>query len=138
MTSDYLDAHNRHMKDANTLFHNSRWANADHLYGLAAECGLKRLMLAMGMDYDSTQDRPTNEKDRKHADKIWERYKRYCKGKLATKFPLPKANPFSKWDVEQRYEHQSKFDKALVESHQKAADIVSKLIKTAKKEGLIK
>jgi len=40
---DFLDAHERHWEDAELLFGNRRWANADHLYGLAAECGLKAL-----------------------------------------------------------------------------------------------
>ena len=44
MPADFLDAHHRHWDDAERLFTAQRWANADHLYGLAAECGLKALM----------------------------------------------------------------------------------------------
>lgn len=49
MNPDFLDAHDRHWNDAEYLFAALRWANADHLYGLSAECGLKRLMIAFGM-----------------------------------------------------------------------------------------
>lgn len=62
MQADYLDAHERHWEDAEHLFQSGRWANADHLYGLAAECGLKKLMLAFGMSYDTSRDRPDNKK----------------------------------------------------------------------------
>jgi len=44
MTADFLDAHERHWTDAEILFAQGRFANADHLYGLSAECGLKWLM----------------------------------------------------------------------------------------------
>lgn len=43
MQSDFLDAHNRHWQDAEQLFEAQRWANADQLFGMAAECGLKSL-----------------------------------------------------------------------------------------------
>ena len=67
MQADFLDAHDRHWDDAGRLFAAQRWANADHLYGMAAECGLKRLMLAFGMPFDSVGDRPANQPDRVHA-----------------------------------------------------------------------
>ena len=38
--ADFGDAHSRHREDAELLFREQRWANADHLYGLSAECGL--------------------------------------------------------------------------------------------------
>nr|VFK54807.1 MAG: hypothetical protein BECKTUN1418F_GA0071002_105616 [Candidatus Kentron sp. TUN]VFK55380.1 MAG: hypothetical protein BECKTUN1418D_GA0071000_103118 [Candidatus Kentron sp. TUN]VFK60455.1 MAG: hypothetical protein BECKTUN1418E_GA0071001_105815 [Candidatus Kentron sp. TUN] len=46
MNADFFDAHNRHWQDWEQLFASERWANADHLYGMAAECGLKCLMQA--------------------------------------------------------------------------------------------
>jgi hypothetical protein len=70
MTTDFLDAHKRHWEDAELLFTAARWANADHLYGLAAECGLKRLMCAFGMEIDSASGSPARKKDRVHADCI--------------------------------------------------------------------
>jgi hypothetical protein len=42
MNTDFLDAHERHHDDADHLHANARHANADHLYGVSAECGLKR------------------------------------------------------------------------------------------------
>jgi hypothetical protein len=58
MNTDFYDAHQRHWDDAELLYEKQRWANADHLYGMAAECGLKQLMLAFGMTFDSGKNRP--------------------------------------------------------------------------------
>lgn len=74
MQADFLDANERHWDDAEHLFQAQRWANADHLYGIAAECGLKRLMLAFGMPYDAVRDRPANAQDRVHAEGCWARF----------------------------------------------------------------
>ena len=38
--ADYGDAHLRRWEDAELLFNDDRWANADQLYGFSAECGL--------------------------------------------------------------------------------------------------
>ncbi len=69
MPADFLDVHHRHWDDAERLFAAQRWANADHLYGMAAECGLKRLMRAFGMPFDSARDRSAKAL-RAHADSL--------------------------------------------------------------------
>jgi len=66
---DFYDAHERHWVDAELLRDKERWANADHLYGFAAECGLKRLMLAFGMTLDAS-GKPSEREDRTHAKQI--------------------------------------------------------------------
>jgi len=138
MQADYLDAHERHWQDAERLFQSQRWANADHLYGMAVECGLKRLMLAFGMSYDAKQDRPDKEKDRKHADGIWARFESYrCGNPQGAGYVLTSANPFSNWNVSQRYAHQVHFTQARVEEHRCGANTVRELIRKAQREGLI-
>ena len=69
MHTDFLDAHKRHWADAEYLFNGSRWANADQLYGVSAECGLKRLMVAFGMDFNIIKGIPVEREDRVHANK---------------------------------------------------------------------
>lgn len=138
MQTDFLDAHKRHWDDAEHLFNDSRWANADQLYGVSAECGLKRLMVAFGMSFDMTKDRPADKKDMVHANKTWPRYESYRSGHhQGAKFVLPTTNPFIDWDVSQRYAHRSNFDQTHVESHKQGADAVRKLITKAILEGLI-
>ena len=138
MQADFLDAHQRHWDDAERLYGDGRWANADHLYGLAAECGLKRLMLAFGMPFDTAKDRPAEERDRKHADGIWARFEAYRGGHhRGASYGLPVSNPFDDWHVSQRYAHQSQFDQARAQGHQSGAASVRALINKARMEGLL-
>lgn len=138
MQADFLDAHERHWEDAEQLFKAGRWANADHLYGMAAECGLKRMMLAFGMPFDRPNNRPGRRSDRVHADGIWARYESYrCGHHQGASYALPSPNPFADWEVSQRYAHRSNFDQARVQAHQSGAHAVHELVKKARKEGLL-
>lgn len=49
MKTDFHNAFSRHATDADLLLNKERWANADHHYGLAAECALKALLLQQGI-----------------------------------------------------------------------------------------
>lgn len=138
MQADFLDAHERHWDDAEQLFQAERWANADHLYGMAAECGLKRLMLAFGMPFDTAKDRPDKASDRQHADGIWARFESYrCGHHQGAGYALQPTNPFADWEVSQRYAHQRHFDQTRAQAHQSGAGAVRALVKKAQKEGLI-
>lgn len=138
MQADFLDAHERHWQDAELLFQAKRWANADHLYGMAAECGLKRLMLAFGMLPDPKTGSPKSEHDRKHANEIWARYESYrCGHPRGAGYALTTPNPFENWKVEQRYAHRSNFNQPLVEAHRSGAEAVARLIQKARWEGLV-
>lgn len=57
MAENFLDAHHRHWDDAELLYQAQRWANADHLFGVSAECGLKRLMEMMNNGALARDDR---------------------------------------------------------------------------------
>lgn len=137
MNTDFFDAHQRHWDDAERLFTSLRWANADHLYGMAAECGLKRLMIIFGMTVENS-GRPSLKSDRIHVDTAWARYETYRSGHhQGTNYGLHTANPFHDWDVSQRYAHQSHFNQAHVQLHRTGADAVRELIKKAILEGLL-
>jgi len=138
MQTDFLDAHNRHWDDAELLFTAKRLANADHLYGLAAECGLKRLMLTFGMSFDTVKDRPANNVDCKHANDIWARFDVYrCGHHCGAAYVLPNTNPFNDWRVDQRYANQNQFDEPRISQHKSGADTVRALLKKAQLEGLL-
>jgi len=138
MNTDFNDSHDRHWGDAELLLAANRLANADHLYGLAAECGLKRLMLAFGMSFDTAKDRPAKDVDRKHADGIWGRFESYRYGHhRGAAYVLPNTNPFSDWSVNQRYANQTEFDVIRVNQHKSGADTVRTLLKKAQREGLL-
>lgn len=138
MNADFHDAHLRHWEDAEHLFAKERWANADHLYGLAAECGLKRLMLAFGMSLDSGKNKPADKKDQVHADKVWVRYESYRSGHCnGAGFALTASNPFDNWDINQRYFHQKLFDRNIATRHKSGAEEVRKLLRQAVVKGVI-
>lgn len=137
MNTDFLDAHHRHLHDADSLFNASRLANADHLYGMAAECGLKRLMIAFGMQIDS-KGGPKQEKDKQHIDKVWMRYETYRSGHVhGVHYGLPTTTPFNDWLASQRYEKKERFYYARVEAHHTAAHAVHALLKNAERAGLV-
>lgn len=138
MQADYHDAHERHWDDAERLLQEQRWANADHLYGLATECGLKRLMLVFGMTMNPAGNAPSDRQDHKHADEIWSRYDAYRSGHNAgAAYALPLPNPFLDWNAAQRYANQRSFDQTRAQAHQGGASDVRKLLKWAQKDGLI-
>ncbi|RXK82733.1 SAM-dependent methyltransferase [Chlorobaculum sp. 24CR] len=149
MNPDFLDAHHRHWEDAEILFNNSRLPNADHLYGMAAECGLKRLMMVFGMMIDAATGKPYKpatatspiQWETKHVDQIWTRYQTYLSGQHAIDYALPADDPFNlpfpEWKAEQRYASRSNFDSARVQSHREGALEVQNLIKKAEIDGLI-
>jgi hypothetical protein len=136
MNTDFLDAHERHLDDADHLHASARFANADHLYGVAAECGLKRLMQAFGMPTGRRGPRRTE--DRKHADEIWLRFGAYQSGHASSaRYALPPSNPFSDWHIDQRYAHHSEFTAASVQPHATSARLVKGLIGQARRDGLL-
>ena len=138
MQADFQDAHQRHWEDAERLLLVGRLANADHLYGVSAECGLKKLMLAFGMPYDAAKDMPGLLSDRAHANKIWMRYETYRAGHVqGVGYILPANNPFHDWDVSDRYANQSNFSLARVQGHQAGSQVIRALIKKAQLEGMI-
>ncbi|MEW6037989.1 MAG: SAM-dependent methyltransferase [Pseudomonadota bacterium] len=138
MNEDFLDAHKRHWDDAELLFQAQRWANADHLYGMAAECGLKALMEKLSPQgaLDPKQDYVHIMEDKK-PNNAWSRYQSYLSGSRAIMLSLPQTNPFSDWLASQRYAHQANFDQARAQSHRAGAKDVCERIKIAQLGGLL-
>jgi len=137
MTTEFYDAFERHAEDAETLFQAARWANADHLFGLATECGLKRLMLEFGMRWDTGKDVPQDQPDRVHVDLAWDRYEHYRAGYGAMKYVLSAPNVFNDWKVFQRYAKQSNFDLVRVNPHRNGCEEVRVLLQQAILDGII-
>jgi hypothetical protein len=134
MKTDFYNAYQRHWKDAEYLYNDTRLANADQLYGYSAECGLKCLMQNFGMHLDPTTGIPPT-KDKVHINKIWDRYETYREGIGTQEYMLPQANPFDNWDVSDRYAEESGFSQPYVEQHRISVKLVQKLINKALLEG---
>lgn len=137
--ADYGDAHLRHWEDAELLFNDDRWANADQLYGFSAECGLKALMRALGgMPVDAT-GKPTSTKHLKHIREFWPVFSTFAHGPLGARYVplLPNGTPFDDWSVDDRYADRCHFQKAGVEPHRTAARDVHHMVQFAKQDGVL-
>lgn len=123
MSTNFLDASDRHFEDAELLLAQAREANADHLFGLSAECSLKAVMLALGMAV-STDGAPKDKGHKVHMPELWAAFQSFAEGSLASRYlePLDKSNPFSGWSVDQRYWARAAITASATSSHRAAAD----------------
>ena len=128
---DFTDAHRRHWTDAELLYSHARWPNADHLYGLSAECGLKAVMRFLGMPADT----PT--KYRKHVRELWPIFEDFARGRDGGRYVrmLPGGAPFADWSHDDRYAHRSHFNHEGVEPHRLAAQGVRTMVGSMEQDG---
>ena len=132
---DFHDAHLRHWDDAELLFRQDRWANADQLYGLSAECGLKAVMLGLGMPVGH-HGAPIRQY-KKHLPQLWDIFTRFVRSRDGARYLrlLPDDNPFAIWWIEDRYAHRRHFDSASVSPLRSAANEIRKVVQRARQEG---
>ena len=90
-----------------------RWANADQLYGFSAECALKAVMKANGMEHPH----------KLHVQALWDVFFAFVAGRPTANLlhHLPQRNPFAKWSQNNRYASSYHFDRAAVAPHRAAA-----------------
>lgn len=136
--SDFLNAHHRHWTDAELLYSQDRRANADHLYGLSAECGLKAILVQrqwVNVDPQGDPERPF----KRHIDELWDSFVSLAQQRLAARYVslLPSSNPFHDWHIGQRYANEAHFDERMVNAHRQGAEHVRSLVQEARKDGLI-
>lgn len=135
---DYYSAMKRHWQDAELLRSQEpqRLANADHLYGLAAECGLKALMEKADNPLDVDNNQAHSKKYKKHINATWAHYEDFRNGRLAT-YALGSTNNFDNWLIDQRYAAESHFDDDRIKRHRLGAKAVYDLVAKAEDEGLL-
>ena len=126
---DFGDAHSRHWKDAELLYGQACWPNADHLYGLSAECGLKAIMEAQGQ-------RITGQR-RKHIQDFWLIYLSFANGLKGARYLLPVGAPFNDWSHLNRYAYSAHCGKTDIAPHRAAAADVRGLVQQATQDGLL-
>jgi hypothetical protein len=103
---DFRAAARRHYLDAAFLLDDSRVPNADHLAGLAAECGLKAILEGW---YGATPGRrflEWNDKELNiHVNKLWGEAATGLGGRTGAKLAalLQGSVPFANWEVSHRY-----------------------------------
>lgn len=136
---DYADAARRHWDDGLFLIADSRLANADHLFGLAAECALKAVMRPLGMKL-----RPSGvpeDKRHGHIDRLWDEFGAFVSSRGGARYGAllnAHQNPFAgSWKVDQRYDARSDFTPAAVASHQHGAQTAKRCLDAAVLDGVI-
>lgn len=120
---DFDDAHRRHWDDAEILFAKGRLANADHLYGLSAECALKAMMRRLDMPVDEGTG-TLAARYREHLPKLWRLFVDLVSGRRGAsrlEALLSEAfrdcTPFSDWRIADRYASAKHFQHSNVEPH---------------------
>ena len=133
MPVDFRDAAERHSEDAGHLLGDARSANADHLFGLSAECALKAVMLSLGMTL-RPDGAPEDRQHRVHINQLWNEFVTFAHDRSGAHYAARMAgvlNPFDDWDVNQRYQHRSSITRELAEKHQQAAMTAKQVLETA-------
>ena len=133
--ADFADAHRRHWEDAELLFKDARWANADHLYGLSAESGLKAVMIGLGMQVEA-RGAPTDARFRKHVRELWSEFGHFVMGRGRPDY-VPAGDPFANWSIHDRYANRRHFADRSVAPHRQATFRVRRLIKRARRDGVL-
>ena len=120
---DYADAHLRHWTDAELLYAEKHWPNADYLYGLSAECGLKAVMRHWKCRPKPGKCRPKPGKRWGHLPELWPTFETFAQGRNDGRYLqlLPVGEPFADWSIHGRYANRKHFDQGRVGPHRDAA-----------------
>jgi len=99
---NYTDAALRHWKDAELLEKENRVENADHHYGFAAECAIKKVLAVHPSFQKQGELYPFY---KKHINVLWGRIHLQSNHKFVSSLfaVLQTSNQFFDWDVDQRY-----------------------------------
>ena len=108
---DFHQAARRHFNDAELLFNLTRRANAGHLYGFAAECGVKALLVWKGYPSDPVSGEIIEKRPNKFRVHIHDLTKNinmvytFLDGRGAAKYlaMIPSIGDFSDWKTDHRY-----------------------------------
>lgn len=117
---NYPNAAVRHWKDAVLLESGNRVENADHHYGFAAECAIKKVLIAFPAFSASGV---LDSSYKQHINLLWDKVRHQS---LQKSYPqllaiLKVTNSFSDWDVNQRYFVNGAVTSAALASHKKIA-----------------
>lgn len=136
MPVDFRDAADRHWTDSWYLSKDNRLPNADHLLGLAAECALKAVMLGLGMLLHGGA--PADRLPFKHINILWDEFITFAQNRNGSHYAAMLSgtpNPFSDWDIDQRYHHRTQFSEPLVTNHHNATKAVMMVLQAATLNG---
>lgn len=150
---DYGEAARRHHRDAELLLGAERRANADHLYGIAAECALLGILRTSPTTHHMFgADGGALDRLRCHVNVLWNQFCREAQGwrlggtvsRMRAAYPgkarnpgdrPPPLNPFQGWSVDQRYLADAavaaEIPDEVVKKHRAAAELCLKMLDDA-------
>jgi hypothetical protein len=138
---DFRHAAGRHFKDAELLMANNRHANAGQLYGFAAECGIKFLLVWKGYPSDPlTGDIQKGETLRKHVNELVNNLHNQLRveldGRGGARYlaMIPSIGHFSDWTIDQRYYTDSALPDSATKWRGAAREIIQMLDQTTVEE----
>ncbi|OPY90208.1 MAG: hypothetical protein A4E72_00772 [Syntrophus sp. PtaU1.Bin208] len=139
---DFQGASSRHFRDAELLMGNKRISNAGHLFGFAAECGIKALLVAYGLETDSSagdimEKRPYRYKT--HVNTLINNVQTFPGSRQYSKYlgMMPNLKAFSDWNTGHRYWNESAIPLSC-SGWRDAAKEVLQMLDQAKLDGVIK
>jgi hypothetical protein len=143
---DFRAAARRHHDDAGFLLTGSRWANADHLAGLAAECALKAIV--QFMPFGATPNAKgilvwgqSSKELRQHINALWRELAQNVSGYAAPTFngllASPGPEPFANWHVEDRYSDGLAITQQEATAHLNATRQVLAVLQQAEIDGYV-
>ena len=132
VTEDFSNAASRYWCDANLLLQQARFATADHLFGVSAECALKAVMVSL------SGSAKLSGRYKIHLPKIWDEFIAYMPSSGTNAYAsLLAANPFTSWDVGDRYGHENDFTQVRATNHRNAALQAQEVLEQAKLDGVL-
>jgi hypothetical protein len=148
---DYAEAARRHLHDAERLFTSGRHANAGQLFGFAAECGLKAMLIACKVPSGRDGGLPDSHPDkadkqhplRVHMPQLMDRIAQHGQlipdGAAATQYMacMPALTHFNDWSIHHRYWRENALPTASVASWRKAATQVAAMLDQVKQDGVL-
>jgi hypothetical protein len=132
---NFCVAAQRTYRDAALLEQAQRLANADHLYGLAAECALKAVLVGLGVIPSAGP--PPRDRWRKHIDQLWAEYVAYVSGTLHRGYLVASVNPFQDWEAGHRYEEDALFTPSRLTAHAAGALSAGLILEQAILDGVV-
>ena len=115
--------------------------NADPLYGLAAECALKAVVVGLGEPTEASGDlgKPWRHQ---HANAVWDEYQTLVSARTASRYLAPLdafgGNPFADWSITQRYGDRASSPSAeALERHANAARACLLPLQRAMYDGIV-
>lgn len=148
---DYAQAARRHLRDGEALYRADRHANAGQLFGFAAECGLKAMLVAckvaVGADGCLPPAHPAQSKGkhplREHVPVLLDRITQHGQlipdGVAATRYlaTMPRLVDFKDWSIDHRYWREGALPLDSVAGWCLAAGEVGAMLDAAEQDGVL-